>query len=68
MVLEACGFGASASVTCIAEAVKASGRSNIRAGGTEWRKQEALLCMNSWKIDGIPGSRWRSRDPLTTNS
>lgn len=38
----------------IGEMIKALGRSNIRVRETEWRKQEALLCMNSWKIDSIP--------------
>lgn len=38
----------------IGETLKALGKSNIRARETEWRKQEALFCMNSWKIDSIP--------------
>lgn len=36
------------------EIFKALGRPNIRARKTEWRKQEALFYMNSWKIDSIP--------------
>lgn len=35
--LVACGLGKSASVACIAETIEALGRSDIRAGETEWR-------------------------------
>lgn len=48
-----CGFRASASVTCISEIIKAW-TGQISAGETEWRKQEALLLTNSWKIHSIP--------------
>lgn len=50
----ACGLRASASATCIAETIEALGRSDIRAGETEWRNLEALPCVNSCKIDSIP--------------